>query len=61
MSKDSKKASSDIEFHSDAWQRFERAADVVAKRPPQHRIAQKVKKKKKSKALMPKSKRDPSR
>jgi hypothetical protein len=25
------------EIHSDAWSRFERAVDVVAKSPPQHR------------------------
>jgi len=25
------------ELHSDAWARFERAVDVVAKSPPQHR------------------------
>jgi hypothetical protein len=27
----------EIELHSDAWQRFTRAVDVVAKSPPQHR------------------------
>jgi hypothetical protein len=27
----------DIEFAPDAWARFERAAGVVAKSPPQHR------------------------
>jgi hypothetical protein len=26
-----------IEFEPDAWERFERAIDVVAKSPPQHR------------------------
>jgi hypothetical protein len=26
------------EQHSDAWARFERAVDVVAKSPPQHRM-----------------------
>jgi hypothetical protein len=31
------------ELHSDAWQRFERAIDVVTKNPPQHRKS-KVKK-----------------
>jgi hypothetical protein len=31
----------EIEFHPDAWQRFERAAGVVAKSPPQHRVAKK--------------------
>jgi hypothetical protein len=40
----------EIEFHPDAWERFERAAGVVVKTPPQHRIAKKkVAKKTKSK------------
>jgi hypothetical protein len=26
------------EFYPDAWARFERAVDVVAKSPPQHRV-----------------------
>jgi hypothetical protein len=30
-----------IELHPDAWARFERAAGVVAKSPPQHRVAKK--------------------
>jgi len=30
-----------IELHDDAWHRFERAADAVAKSPPQHRVAKK--------------------
>jgi len=34
-----------IELEPDAWQRFERAVDVVAKSPPQHRMAAKKKKK----------------
>jgi hypothetical protein len=29
--------SKEIALHKDAWQRFERAAGVVAKTPPQHR------------------------
>jgi len=29
----------EIELEPDAWQRFERAVDVVAKSPPQHREA----------------------
>lgn len=33
----------EIELHPDAWKRFERAAGVVAKSPPQHRIAKKKK------------------
>jgi hypothetical protein len=35
-----------IELHPDAWERFERAAGVVAKTPPQHRAAKKKKVKK---------------
>jgi hypothetical protein len=27
----------ELEIHPDAWARFERAVDVVAKSPPQHR------------------------
>jgi len=27
----------ETDLHPDAWQRFERAVDVVAKSPPQHR------------------------
>jgi hypothetical protein len=37
-------SSKDIEFHPDAMQRFERAVKVVAKSPPQHRVAKKTKK-----------------
>ena len=37
--------SKEIELHPDAWARFERAAGVVAKTPPQHRVAKKPKKK----------------
>jgi hypothetical protein len=33
----------DIELHPDAWDRFERAAGVVAKSPPQHRVKPKRK------------------
>jgi hypothetical protein len=32
------KTKQDVEFHPDAWARFERAVDVVAKSPPQHRV-----------------------
>jgi hypothetical protein len=35
-----------IEFHPDAWERFERATAAVAKAPPQHRVAKKKPKKK---------------
>jgi hypothetical protein len=38
----------EIEFHPDAWARFERAAEVVAKSPPQHRVAKPKTKKAKS-------------
>jgi hypothetical protein len=31
----------ELELHPDAWARFERAAGVVAKSPPQHRVAKK--------------------
>src|ERR1700722_14231930 len=33
----------EIELHPDAWERFERAAGVVAKTPPQHRVKAKSK------------------
>jgi hypothetical protein len=42
----------EVELHPDAWARFERAAEVVAKSPPQHRVA----KKKKAAAKRPKPK-----
>jgi hypothetical protein len=38
-----KSADTTIELHPDAWKRFERAAGVVAKSPPQHRVAKKKK------------------
>jgi hypothetical protein len=38
-----------IEFHPDAMERFERAAKVVAKSPPQHRVAKKKNAAKKAK------------
>jgi hypothetical protein len=31
----------DVELHPDAWERFARAVDVVAKSPPQHRSKKK--------------------
>jgi len=40
------KKSGDIELASNAWSRFERAVDVVAKSPPQHRTKKKVKRRK---------------
>jgi hypothetical protein len=39
----------EIELEPDAWQRFERAVDVVVKSPPQHRKAKKKKPSKKAK------------
>ena len=39
----------EIEFHPDAMRRFERAVSVVAKSPPQHRVAKKAAKKVKPK------------
>jgi hypothetical protein len=51
MSK-SREPRSTVEFHPDAWQRFERAVTVVAKSPPQHRVKAKTKK-----AKSPKRKR----
>jgi hypothetical protein len=39
----------EIELHPDAWQRFERAAGVVAKAPPQHRVKPKTKKTRRAK------------
>jgi hypothetical protein len=41
-----KHPANEIEFHSDAMERFERAVKVVAKSPPQHRVAKKAKAKK---------------
>jgi hypothetical protein len=35
-----------IEMHPDAWSRFERAVDVVAKSPPQHQEKPKPRKRK---------------
>jgi hypothetical protein len=35
------KEPSSKELHLDAWSRFERAVDVVAKSPPQHRTKEK--------------------
>jgi hypothetical protein len=43
------RSESSIELHPDAWERFERAAGVVAKSPPQHRQAAKKKSKTKKK------------
>jgi hypothetical protein len=42
------KSSKQSEFHSDAWSRFERAVDVAAKSPAQHRTKGKKNPKKKT-------------
>jgi hypothetical protein len=34
----------EVELAPDAWERFERAVDVVAKSPPQHRTKEKKRK-----------------
>ncbi|WP_157817106.1 hypothetical protein [Bradyrhizobium sp. SK17] len=39
----------EVELHPDAWERFERAAKVVAKSPPQHRESAKPKVRKSTK------------
>lgn len=45
----------EVELEPDAWERFERAVKVVAKSPPQHRVAKKAPKKKQKRS---KSKND---
>jgi hypothetical protein len=37
-----------VKVHPDAWSRFERAVDVVAKSPPQHRVKKPAKNRKKA-------------
>jgi hypothetical protein len=37
---DDTRKSQKVELEADAWSRFERAVDVVAKSPPQHRTKQ---------------------
>jgi hypothetical protein len=37
----------EVELRPDAWSRFERAVDVVAKSPPQHRMKKNKRTKKK--------------
>ena len=44
---------SEIEFHPDAMRRFEEALAVVAKSPPQHRVAKKKTVAKKTKKQKP--------
>lgn len=38
------KKTPDIEFHPDAWERFERATKIVVKSRPKHRTRKKRKK-----------------
>jgi len=40
----------ELELEPDAWKRFERAVDVVAKSPPQHRSLKKKKAEKRTNA-----------
>jgi hypothetical protein len=47
------KVRTDLEFHPDAMERFERAVKAVAKTPPQHRVAKKIKKVSKAKKQKP--------
>jgi hypothetical protein len=50
------KRAKEIEFEPDAWARFERAVDVVAKSSPQHRVKpKKLKRKSPSKKLSSKA------
>ncbi len=44
----------EVELEPDAWQRFERAVDVVSKSPPQHRVAKKKTSPKKKKRTVKK-------
>ncbi len=50
----------EIELYPDAWQRFERAVGVVAKSPPQHRVAKKKKTAKTAKTAKKAKKRKPA-
>lgn len=43
------KTKREIELQPDAWRRFERAVDVVAKSPPQHRTKKSKLRKRKTK------------
>jgi hypothetical protein len=45
----------EIELEPDAWQRFERAVDTVAKSPPQHRVTKKSKSPTKKRAVKKKT------
>jgi hypothetical protein len=43
----------DLELHPDAWRQFERAVDVVAKSPPQHRSTKEKRTKRAAKTKRP--------
>jgi hypothetical protein len=49
MARTPKKQAEKLEVDPDAWACFERAVDVVAKSPPQHRIKKFTAKRKKNK------------
>jgi hypothetical protein len=51
-----KSTQKEIEIEPDAWQRFERAVDVVAKSPPRHRTKSKSSKRKKTARQNPEDK-----
>lgn len=53
MAKVTSKQNQELELHPDAMERFERAVRVVAKSPPQHRVAKKKKKVAKAKKQKP--------
>jgi hypothetical protein len=58
MAKFSKRDTPISDVHPDAWSRFERAVDVVAKSPPQHRSKKKSKIKKSAKRTNKKQKKE---
>lgn len=47
MAKSASNKEKEVELEPDAWERFERAVNVVAKSPPQHREKPKPKTRKK--------------
>jgi hypothetical protein len=51
----------EIELEPDAWSRFERAVDVVAKSPPQHRPAKGKRKQKRRKSPAKSGKKKPGK
>jgi hypothetical protein len=55
-----KKPENEIEFYPDAMERFERAAGVVARSPPQHRVKEKPKVRKAAKKRKTTGKQKPA-